>query len=190
MGVSNSVRTSELANCEVFNEGNQLIKLGSLWQNQTVLFVFLRHFACIACRAHAAQVWSQREIYQKGNTKLVFIGNGQPQFITAFKEDLDIKEAPLFTDPSLRSFHAAGFQRGFLRALAPKGIMNGLQLMKAGHKQDSYEKGKGDLWQLGGLLVMKPGGKVAYHYISETTGDFPVEGDIRATPWLSNSSAD
>lgn len=185
MTTSPHVNILELANCSLLDEQGEAIKMGSLWQSQTVLFIFLRHFACIACRAHAAEVWQKRDLYQKGNTKIVFIGNGQPQYIKAFREDLNILEAPLFTDPSLKSFHAAGFQRGFFRALGPRGIVNGLKLWAEGHEQGSYKKGMGDLWQLGGILVMKPDSKVAYHYISESTGDFPTEDDIRATPWIS-----
>jgi len=34
------------------------------------------------------------------------------------------------------------------------------------------------VWQLGGILVVKPGGQVAYHYISQITGDYPPERDV------------
>jgi len=185
MAESSIVQIVPLANATLFDQDGRPVRMGTLWQTGTVLFVFLRHFACVACRAHAAEVWSQRAKYQVGNTRIIFIGNGQPQFIKTFKEDLQIQDAVIYTDPKLVSFKAAGFQRGFFRALGPKSLINGRKLIRAGHKQGQYEGAMGDLWQLGGLLVIKPDGRVAYHFISESTGDFPAEDEIKETPWIS-----
>jgi peroxiredoxin len=183
------VQIVSLANSVVLNEKEERFKMGLLWQKHKVLFVFLRHFACVACRAHAAEIWSKREMYQKGDTEIIFIGNGLPRYIQAFKEDLKILDAKMYTDPSLESFQAAGFHRGFLRALGPQSLINGRKLMKKGHTQGEYEKGMGDLWQLGGLLVITPAGKVAYHFISESTGDFPSEQEIEIMPaWASKTT--
>lgn len=179
------VRIVELANSKLLDENGKDIKMGLLWQQQTALFVFLRHFACIACRAHAVDIWQKKDLYQKGNTKIFFVGNGQPHFIKSFKEDLKIQDSTVYTDPTLSSFHSAGFKRGFLRTVGPSGVLNHLKLKSEGHKQVGHEKGMGDLWQLGGLLVVKPDGKVAYHFISEAKGDFPAEEEVRSTPWIS-----
>ena len=166
------------AQTTVFDEASNEISLGQLWQNQTAIFIFLRHFACMACRSHAAQIWKDREKYQKVGAKIYFIGNGTPQFVRIFKEDLNIQEAPVFTDPSLDSFRAAGFRRGFLAALGPRALINGVRMMADGNKNTPYEKAAGDLWQLGGVAVIKRDGKVAYHYISEVLGDYPPEKDL------------
>ena len=42
----------------------------------------------------------------------------------------------------------------------------------------SVEKGAGDFWQLGGVLVVKPDGKIAYHFISDELGDHAPETDV------------
>lgn len=39
-------------------------------------------------------------------------------------------------------------------------------------------KNTGDHWQLGGVIVVKTNGVIAYHYISEALGDFPPEKDV------------
>ncbi len=168
------------SSCEILNEEGTRVQVASLWRAQAVLFIFLRHFGCVSCRAHAAQIWHDREKYQKNGAKIVFIGNGTPQYIKYFKEDLQIQDATIFTDPSLASFHAMGFKRGFLVALGPRSIAKGLKMFSKGHKQGSYSKDSGDLWQLGGVLVVRPNGSIAYHYISQATGDFPPEKDILA----------
>jgi peroxiredoxin len=176
-----SVKIIEFSKCEIFDEDGNKIKIVELWQKQTVIFIFLRHFGCVSCRAHAVQIWRDRENYQRGGAKIIFIGNGSPQFIKIFKEDLNIKDAPVFTDPSLASFRAVGFRRGFLAALGPKSLLNGRKLFKEGHKQgESFNRETGDLWQLGGVVAINPDGRVGYHYISLATGDFPPEKDLQS----------
>jgi peroxiredoxin len=168
------VNIVHLANCEVLDEDGNRFRLARLWQQNTALFVFLRHFGCISCRAHAVQIWKDREKYEKSGTRIVFIGNGSPRFIQIFREELKLEGAPIYTDPELVSFRAAGFKRGFLVALGPRGIANGLKLFAEGHRQG---KTAGDLWQLGWILAIRPSGQIAYHYISEVTGDFPPDDD-------------
>lgn len=169
----------ELAKCEVLNEAGQAISLFSLWRDRTCIFIFLRHFACIGCRTHAVQIWNERQKYEAGGAKLVFIGNGSPDFIKKFKADLKIEDAPVFTDPSLQSFRAAGFKRGFLVALGVKSIANGVGLIFKTGLGTKVKKDAGDLWQMGGILVIRPDGKVAYHFISEALGDYPPESDLK-----------
>ena len=172
------VNIVDFANSVLFDEKGEAVQIASLWKERTILFIFLRHFGCISCRSHAVDVWSQREKYEKGGAKIVFVGNGSPHFISAFKKDLNLQEAPIYTDPSLMSFRAAGFKRGFLVALGPQALANGIKMFARGHKQGAYDKATGDLWQLGGLIVVKPSGQVAYHYISQIMGDYAPEEDV------------
>lgn len=173
-----SVNLYELSKVAVFDEKGESVLLSSLWQKQPAILIFLRHFACIGCRSHAQEVWAQRDQYQKNGAKIYFIGNGNPYFIQRFKEDLGLENAPVYTDPSLKSFAAAGFKRGFLAALGPKSVVNGVSLLLSGARQTGYSKDSGDLWQLGGILVVRPNGTVAYQFISEALGDFPPENDV------------
>ncbi len=178
MNPSAAVNILAFANCEVLNEQGHKVKIASIWRDHTIVFIFLRHFGCVSCRAHAVQVWADRAKYEVNGAKIVFVGNGPPLFINFFKQDLKIEDATIYTDPSLESFRAVGFKRGFLVALGIRSIANGLRLHWHGHKQGSYTNATGDLWQLGGVVVVKPSGKVAYHYISLATGDFPPENDV------------
>lgn len=168
------------ANCEILNENGEPVKAANIWKNQTTIFIFLRHFGCVSCRAHAAQVWSERSKYEKSGAQIVFVGNGDPHFIRVFKEDLGIQGAVVYTDPSLESFRAMGFKRGFLVSLGIRSIANGLGMFRKGYSQGGYNKATGDLWQMGGVLVIKPSGAVAYHYISTALGDYPPENDLVA----------
>lgn len=179
------VNLVQLANCELMDGAGASRKFGTLWKTQTCVFVFLRHFACITCRAHATQVWNERSKFESKGTKLYFIGNGKPEFIEGFKQDLGLSDADVFTDPSLISFQAAGFHRGFFRTNSLASYRDVKKYKSLGHENGKFEKGVGDIWQLGGLLAVKPSGEVVYHFIAESIGDFPAEDEINATPWIS-----
>ena len=165
----------KLANLKVFTADGAQLVLGRVWKNQTVILIFLRHFACLACRAHASSVWAAREQYEKGGAKVVFIGNGAPEFIKTFKEDLKLEGSLVLTDPSLESFRAAGFRHGFQYIVHPKSIVAAVKLLKEGHRQTSHTKEAGVHQQMGGVLAVSKTGQVLYQYISEFFGDFPEE---------------
>jgi peroxiredoxin len=167
-----------LAQCAVLDENGQKVPFSFFWRDHTALLIFLRHFACIACRAHAQEVWADRAKYEANGARIKFIGNGSSDFIKKFKEDLGILEAPVYTDPTLESFKIAGFKRGFLISIGPQAIKNFLVLKNQGHQSAKYEKAAGDLWQLGGVLVVRPDNRVSYQYISHILGDFPPEKDV------------
>ena len=175
--VKPAISILSFANCIVYDEQNSPVQMVSLWQKQTVIFIFLRHFGCLTCRSHAKQIWSERRKYEATGSKIIFIGNGTPGYMQHFKDDLNLQDAIIYTDPSLKSFYAAGFNRGFIAAFGPKAIANGLKAYANGSRQ-AFGKDTGDLWQLGGVLVIKSSGEVAYHYISQVMGDYAPAKDV------------
>lgn len=168
---------SRFADAIVLDENGKEFQISSFWREVPAILIFLRHFGCIACRAHAAEIWHKRQLYERDGARIYFIGNGKPEYIRAFKEDLDIHDAPIYTDPSLVIFAKAGFRRGFRNTISRMSAKNFMQLFAAGHRQTLS---KGDIWQLGGMMVVKPGNRLAYHYISEALGDFPPEKDLHS----------
>jgi peroxiredoxin len=167
----------KLSQCLVLSPDKRPIQVSALWNKQSIIFIFLRHFACVACRAHAVQVWQNRETYEKTGSKIIFIGNGSPDFIEKFKEDLNLTNAVILTDPTLKIFDAAGFNRGFLAVVNPTSAFNMARLVLEGHKQTTLSA-EGTHWQLGGVLAISKAGKVLYQFISVAVGDFPPESDI------------
>ncbi len=171
------VNAAALASVQALAPDLKRISLHSLWRRQTTIFVFLRHFGSAACRAHATEVWSKREAYEKQGARIVFIGNGDPCHIENFKQEIGIEDALVLTDPSLQCFRAAGFRRGFLASHGPASLHNALKLTIKGYRQSRKNRPirGGDRWQLGGVLVLSPEGRIKYHYISESNGDFPAD---------------
>lgn len=175
-----------LANAHVLDSENNKIKLGQFWQSQTAILVFLRHFACIACRAHATEVWRDREKYEKTGARLVFVGNGAPNYIDIFKSELGLSSATIVTDPSLEVFGAAGFRRGFFEVVQLRSLLNAVKLAGQGNSQKSTQA-QGSHLQLGGVIAMSKEGRVLYHFVSQALGDFPAQHDIEVV--LSAESA-
>jgi AhpC/TSA antioxidant enzyme len=112
--------------------------------------------------------------------ELVLIGNGNRRFAEAFKHDLGIT-APLYVDTKRLAYRALEMKRGVLRTLGSLETWKSLgRALKGGFRQKGVQ---GDAWQLGGVLVVLPGGSVAYRYLSESAGDHPAVADIlRALP--------
>jgi peroxiredoxin len=172
------VDMDEFKMCTVLDETGRSNPLRSLWEKQPAIFIFLRHFGCDACRRHALEVWDNREKYQQKGAKLHFIGNGNPECLADFKEKYNLQQASFFTDPSLKSFKAAGYKKGFW---IDPGTMHTRQefLYKALKFISAKENIKyGNVWQLGGVLAIKPGGIPTYQFTSLTMGHFPPINDI------------
>ncbi len=165
------------ANVPLINENGQLTNPKDLWAEKPAVFVFLRHFACIACRAHAKKIWQQKDTFEKNGSQIYFIGNGKPHFIIQFKDELDMSDSITFTDPTLAAFNAFGFKKGFIASAGPRALVNAIKLKIDGHAGAQYKEGMGDLWQLGGIVVVDTSGKIVYKYVSEVLGDFPPEKD-------------
>ena len=100
------------------------------------------------------------------------VGNGATNFAAAFREDYQL-DSPLLVDPELRAYRAAGLRRGRVEVLSPRLPWNALRALGGGSRQGSVQ---GDLWQLGGVFVIRSGGELAYRYVSREAGDHaPLE---------------
>jgi len=109
--------------------------------------------------------------------ELVVVGNGAMNFAAAFREDYQL-DSPLLVDPELRAYRAAGLRRGRVEALSPRLSLNALRALRSGSRQGSVQ---GDVWQLGGVFVIRPGGELAYRYASRVAGDHaPVDAILEA----------
>ncbi len=123
--------------------------------------------------------------------ELAVVGNGARSFAAAFREDFHL-DTPLLVDPELRAYRAAGLRRGRVESLSPRVPRNALRALSRGSRQGSIQ---GDLWQLGGVFVIQPGGRLTYSYLSREAGDHaPVDAILEAlsrnAPVIGESSAD
>ncbi|MGH0031957.1 MAG: SDR family NAD(P)-dependent oxidoreductase [Myxococcota bacterium] len=115
------------------------------------------------------------EIRQAG-AELAIVGNGAAHFAQAFREDFGL-DGPLLVDPELRAYRAAGLRRGRVELLSPRLPLNAFRALRSGARQTQVQ---GDPWQLGGVFVLRPGGRLVYRYTSAEAGDHPDPEDVIA----------
>ena len=95
------------------------------------------------------------------------IGNGTPEQARAFRDERGLR-MPLYVDPRLRAYRAAGLRNKMAISQSLKVLGNAVRAMKEGHFQGATQ---GDPWQLGGVFVLAPGGQVRYEQRSAVAGD-------------------
>jgi hypothetical protein len=108
------------------------------------------------------------EIRRRG-AELVIVGNGRPEHAIDFR-DREHVESPLYVDPELRAYAAAGLKRGLRSSLSPGVILRGIRAFREGKRQGAV---RGDPWQQGGVFIICPGNRVQFAYVSEEAGDHP-----------------
>lgn len=127
--------------------------------------------------------------------ELVVIGNGTRHFARAFREDLQL-ETPLYVDSSRASYRALGMHRGIARTLGSWRTWVKLgRALRDGIRQKRVQVivrwwyqsvpvlipgADGDAWQLGGVLLVLPDGRVPYRYLSTIAGDHPPAAEVMA----------
>ena len=123
------------------------------------------------CREQVAELRPHLPALHDAGARLVVIGSGAPHFVAGFRELLDLPpEIVVLCDPELASYRLLGFRRGAGSTLGYRAVKHGLRALRAGFRQG---KTMGDAYQQGGVLVVLPGGQIAYHYASEVAGDHP-----------------
>ena len=127
--------------------------------------------------------------------ELVVIGNGDRQFAEAFREDLQL-DTPLYVDTTCASYAALGMKRGIAATLGswrtwakmPRALWNGVRQKRVRvivrwwrwSVPALIPAEQGDAWQLGGVLVVLPDGRVPYRYLSAIAGDHPPVSAVLA----------
>lgn len=128
------------------------------------------------CREQAVQLHRERDAIRRKGAELVFVGNGNRRFARGFVEQFAI-EAPVYVDPELVAYRALEFSRPVLGLLNPKVWVAGARALGRGARQGAIQ---GDAFQLGGVLVVRKDGTVAYRFASATAGDHPPVAEVLA----------
>lgn len=171
-----NVDMNQLSECSVVRPDGTHCMIKTLWEKSPAILVFLRHFACGACRQHALDVWNNRAAYEVHGATIHFIGNGELNHMIEFQKLHGLEKASFFTDTSLKVFNAAGFRRGFW--IDPGEMHTRSEFLWLAVRYQMRKTGSGNIWQLGGVLAVCPGGKATYQFTSQTMGHFPPINDI------------
>jgi len=107
---------------------------------------------------------------------LIVVGPGKPEHLAGFREVTGYA-GPLYADPSLATFNAAGLAYGWGRTFHPLSVLRGVRAFAAGFRQGAR---RGNPVQQGGLFVLGPGDRVRYEWRDRFAGDHAPMSDVVA----------
>jgi hypothetical protein len=128
------------------------------------------------CREQVAQLRRETDAIHAKGAELVVVGNGSLAFARDFARETGLA-TPLYTDPSREAHRALGLRRDAAAALNPAFLVYAWRAFRGGFHQTGV---RGDPFQMGGVLVVLPGGRIAYRYASRTAGDHPPIAQVLA----------
>jgi hypothetical protein len=126
------------------------------------------------CREHVVQLHRNVDRIHGAGAELVIIGSGTPNFIAGFRETTHYG-GPIYCDPGLASYRAAGLRRGAFRTINPLTIAMGVRALARGNFQGRTQ---GDATQQGGVMVVLPPGQVVYEHVSDVAGDNAAADEV------------
>jgi peroxiredoxin len=161
------------------HDGNE-VRLGDLWSEKPVALVWVRHYGCVHCRSHAVGLERARSDFDAAGVHVVLVGQATPRQAAHFRRRLDI-DLPVLADESRASYRAAGAK------IATSGELLGPRSVTQGLKRTFESRGKvhqgriiGHPAQLGGAMVIAPGGEVTWSHMAEDASDNATPDEILA----------
>jgi peroxiredoxin len=165
-----------LADSKVLDPNGANVRLGDLWKDRPAVVVWLRHFGCLFCKEQTAEFRARSDEIEQRHARVVFVGNGSTRYAGGFRDEF-CPECTVLTDPKLGSYKLIGARGGLMNTLGPQAWGAGIRAFRRGARQHTT---KGHPFQQGGVLVVGPGNKVVYSYISKAAGDHPAVDEVLA----------
>lgn len=112
-----------------------------------------------------------RDAFTEAGAPLTVIGQGTPANAAWFRQEFEL-EIDLLVDTDRRAYKAAGAKVATVGELvAPKIVTRGLRRSR----DSGVRQGKmlGHPAQLGGLMLVTPGGEVPWLHLSDDASDYP-----------------
>ena len=128
------------------------------------------------CKEQLAQLRPTTDAIHANGAEVVVVGNGDLASARQFARETGLS-TPLYVDVQREAYRALGMRRDVTSALNPAFVGNAWRALRAGFRQTSVQ---GDPWQMGGALVVLPGGRVAYRYLSRAAGEHPPIAELLA----------
>jgi hypothetical protein len=123
------------------------------------------------------QLHRDRDEFEAAGVELAVIGQGTPRHAHAFHDDHGLEGLRLLVDPDRKTYAAAGAKMGGVTDLfGPTVVLRGLKAV-AGER---VVQGRtvGHPAQLGGVLVIVPGGEIVWSHLAGDAGDNPPNSDV------------
>ena len=122
------------------------------------------------------QLHRDREQFDAAGVRLAVIGQGRPEQAARFRDKQKVEGLELYVDERRLSYKAAGAKKATLgELLGPQSVAKGVKNATKGINQGRIV---GHPAQLGGILVVKPDGSIAYTHLSENPADTPPNEEV------------
>ncbi len=125
------------------------------------------------------QLHRARASFAEAGAHLVLIGQGGPRQAAHLRRKLGLDGVPILADADRASYRAAGARRGGVaELLGPKSVVSAVNHMA----RSRVVQGRpvGDVSQLGGAMVVRPGGEVAFWRMAEHAGENAEAAELLA----------
>ncbi|KAI7795020.1 prostamide/prostaglandin F synthase [Triplophysa rosa] len=156
----------------------EMVEVGSLWREQTVVLFFLRRFGCQVCRWLAAEVSKLEKDLKANGVALVGVG---PEVlgVKEFKDGGFLK-GEIYIDEKKQCYKDLGFKRYNAINIVPAAMGKKVREIASKASAEGIQGNfSGDLLQSGGMLIVAKGGeKVLMHFVQNTPGDNASLEDI------------
>ena len=135
------------------------------------------------------QLHRDRDRFDAAGASLVVVGQGTPRHAQHFREQFELDGLELLVDPDREAYRVAGTKVATVsELLGPKSVAAGLK--RAASDRVMQGAVKGHPAQLGGVLVIAPGGAVTWSHLAENAGDNPPNDDVLAAVKDASAAAD
>ena len=116
------------------------------------------------------QLHRDREKFDAAGAELVVIGQGTPRHAQHFIDEHELDGLRVLVDPDRAAYKKAGTKVGsvgdlFGPGVVAKGIVPSLRTRKVQGRTQGHPA------QLGGVMIVLPGGEVAWTHLAENAGD-------------------
>jgi peroxiredoxin len=123
------------------------------------------------------QLHRDRDKFAEAGVELVVIGQGDPEDAEKFRRSQHVDELAVYTDKKRESYKAAGTK------IATFSELLGARVVGRGIRSSAVNKvlqGKtvGHPAQLGGVIIVKADGQIAYSHLSSDASDYPENEEV------------
>ncbi|KAF7428642.1 hypothetical protein PC9H_007869 [Pleurotus ostreatus] len=167
---------------EIFDLNGQKVKFGSIFEKESVIAVFIRHFFCGNCQMYVEQLATvKKENLASASAKIIVIGCGKWDAIKAYAETTGFS-GEIYVDPTRELYHKLGMTIGSVKG-TPAGEERrsylrggfwtavGQGLLKGPLSHPTLLGKQGNITQLGGDFILGPGPKCSYASCMQNTAD-------------------
>ena len=167
--VDYQISVEQFGSITVYDDCEEVIQLSTLWQKETAVLVFVRHFGWVICRQQVAELAGYQNDFAQNGAQLAIIGNGRVKDLKKFRQQTGY-QGILLTDPSRESYNFLKFKSGLTDIIGVKSFTQSFSALRAGFMPGALQ---GHALQLGGAIVVAPDGNIRYFFKSSAAGDHP-----------------